>query len=227
MAAAIPLSLRDRAIDECTAPVLRIRRGRCADERTDAQAGGIGMLVLQGFLIRRVGVGGRFCAELLGDGDLLRPWQRDDVQTGLGDRANWRVLEPTRLAVLDARVAGRLARYPELIEALVVRGLDRARELALNMAIVQHPRVDVRLLMLFWHLGTRWGRVGQDGIYLPLRLTHAVLGELVAARRPTVTRALSELAERGLVRLVDEVWLLSGDPPPELLEVRQRHLSDT
>jgi hypothetical protein len=45
-----------------------------------------------------------------------------------------------------------------------------------------------------------------------------VLAELVAARRPTVTSALSDLARRGLVRHVDDVWLLSGDPPAELLK---------
>jgi hypothetical protein len=30
-----------------------------------------------------------------------------------------------------------------------------------------------------------------------------------------VTTALSELARRGLVRAVDDGWLLSGDPPRE------------
>ena len=52
-----------------------------------------------------------------------------------------------------------------------------------------------------------------DGVVVPLRLTHAVLSDLVAARRPTVTSALSELGKRGLLRPVDEGWLLSGDPP--------------
>jgi hypothetical protein len=44
-----------------------------------------------------------------------------------------------------------------------------------------------------------------------------VLADLVAARRPTVTTAVAELARLGQVRLVDDVWLLSGDPPGELL----------
>ena len=86
------------------------------------------------------------------------------------------------------------------------------------MAIVHQPRVDVRLHMLFWQLADRWGRVRSDGISVPLRLTHTVLAELVAARRPTVTSALSELADRGVLRAVDGAWLLSGEPPGELLE---------
>lgn len=58
-----------------------------------------------------------------------------------------------------------------------------------------------------------WGRVRSDGVVIPLRLTHAVLSDLVAARRPTVTSALSDLSRRGEVRSVPEGWLLSGEPP--------------
>jgi len=219
LAAAIPRFDRDRAIDECTAPTLRIGRGWGSERIAMAQAG-IGLLVLQGLLIRRVGVDGRFGAELLGDGDLLRPAQGEAVRTPLLYRTEWRVLQPTRIAVLDGRVTERFARYPGLIDGLVGRAIGRSLAFAVNMAIVQHPRVDVRLLMLFWHLTARWGRSTHDAIYLPLPLTHAVLGELVAARRPTVSRAVSDLAERGLVRAVDDGWLLSGAPPQQLLELR-------
>jgi hypothetical protein len=39
----------------------------------------------------------------------------------------------------------------------------------------------------------------------------------VAARRPTVTTALSELAKHGLVDSLASGWLLTGPPPGELL----------
>ena len=87
--------------------------------------------------------------------------------------------------------------------------------------IVHQARVKLRLLMLFWHLADRWGRVGVEGVILPLSLTHSVLADLVAARRPTVTSALSELARDGLMRPYGEGWLLSGEPPGELLEIQQ------
>ena len=80
LAEAIPLSLRDRAIDECVAPVRSIARGGWRPEPAGAGLvgpGGIGLLVLEGLLIRRVGVDDRFGAELLGEGDLLRPWQSE------------------------------------------------------------------------------------------------------------------------------------------------------
>ena len=180
---------------------------------------GIGLLVLEGLLLRRVGVDGRYGAELLGSGDLLRPWQGEDAQPTLPCTTGWQILGPTRVAVLDRRVARRFARYPDLIGRLVGRALQRSRNLAVNMAIVHQARVDVRLRMLLWHLADRWGRVTPTGIALPLALNHTMLAELVAAHRPTVTTALSELAARGLVARTDDGGLLGGEPPVELLEL--------
>jgi hypothetical protein len=44
-----------------------------------------------------------------------------------------------------------------------------------------------------------------------------VLADLVAARRPTVTTALSDLTRRGLVKTDGETWVLSGEAPGDLL----------
>jgi CRP/FNR family cyclic AMP-dependent transcriptional regulator len=78
-----------------------------------------------------------------------------------------------------------------------------------------HTHVDRRLLTLFWHLAERWGRVGTDGVVVPLALTHRMLGLLVGARRPTVSSALRERDE--LVRGLDGSWLLRGEPPAPAL----------
>ena len=219
LAEAVPREMRERSIEECIAPAVRLRRGRWGGEQADLMRGGIGLLVLNGLLIRRVGVDGRFGAELLGEGDLLRPWQEDAHPT-LPRTTGWRVLQPTRVALLDRRVAHRLGRYPDLMDRLVGRAMQRSRNLSVNMAIVHQARVDVRLHMLLWHLADRWGRVGPDGVIVSLPLTHTVLADLVAARRPTVTSSLSELAKRELVRSIETGWLLLGEPPVELLELR-------
>jgi CRP-like cAMP-binding protein len=87
------------------------------------------------------------------------------------------------------------------------------------MAIIHHARVNIRLLMLLWHLADRWGRVRTEGVVLPLHLTHSVLADLVAARRPTVTSSLTQLARQGLVEPQTLGWLLLGEPPGELLEL--------
>jgi CRP/FNR family cyclic AMP-dependent transcriptional regulator len=105
-------------------------------------------------------------------------------------------------------------RYPEVTATLFDRLSERSMRLATTQAISHLTRVDRRLKALFWHLAQRWGRVSGDGVIVPLALTHRILGQLVGARRPNVSTALSELAERNeLVRRPDGSWLLRGDPP--------------
>jgi CRP-like cAMP-binding protein len=220
LAEAVPPEQRERAAEQCVARTLHLPRGPWADPAGTANGKGIGLLVLEGLLLRRVGIEGRFGAELLGEGDLLRPWQEAAAAT-LTRTTGWRVLAPARLALLDEQVEHRFAAFPELIGGLVGRALQRSRNLSVNMAIVHQARVAVRLHMLLWHLAERWGRVSPDGVILPLGLTHTVLADLVAARRPTVTSALAELGRQGRVRPYGNGWLLAGDPPGELLELQE------
>src|SRR5436853_176761 len=111
----------------------------------------------------------------------------------------WSVLEPTRLALLDRAFALSAARWPEVVGELHGRTAARAFRLSVQMAICQLPRVELRLMLALWHLAERFGRVGPDGVTLPLPLSHRVLGQVVGARRPTVTLALTRLHQAGLV----------------------------
>lgn len=218
LAESVEESRRDRAQAECTARCVNIPTGKWAWD-DDPGANSLGLLVLEGVLIRTVGIEGRFGAELLGEGDVLRPWQEDLEPATLRAASEWRVLAPTRVAMLDEHFARAVGRYPELGCCLVSRAIQRSRHLAVNMAIVHQARVDVRLHMLLWHLASRWGRVRGDGVTVPIRLTHSVLADLVAARRPTVTSALSELARQGAVMPVEDGWLLSGQPPGDFVNI--------
>lgn len=179
---------------------------------------GLGLLVLDGLVLRHVSVAGRSSVELLGGGDLARPWQPDD-DGGLSvpRKAHWRVLRRTELALLDIDFARRIAPYPELHGALVARAMGRARALAVNIAILRQPRVDVRLEMLLWHLADRWGTVRGDGVLLPVKLTHRVLAELLAASRPTVSAAVASLQRSGTIVAHERGWLLTGEPPAPAL----------
>src|SRR5919204_3260935 len=206
-----------RARKDCLAPMVHVPAGTWSqtwDSRRMRKA--LGLLVLDGLIIRRVGVAGRFGAELLGDGDLLRPWEREDAGATLPRAGRWRALRPCRLALLDGDFALQLARYPEITSVLLSRAVRRSRHMAVGMAIVHQPRIDVRLHMLFWELADRWGAVHPDGVHVPFHLTHAVLADLVVAQRQTVTKALSALADRGAVRWTGEYWLLHGKPPTQL-----------
>jgi hypothetical protein len=216
LADAIAPDRREEAIEYCTAREIRMPTGDGVSESSPL-SDGLGILVLGGVLIRRVGIDGRFGAELLGEGDLLRPWQFETESPTLSLQLGWSIVEPVRLVLLDGEFARRcIGRYPELASPLVGRAMQRARNLAVNMAIVHQARVDVRLHMLLWHLAGRWGKVRSEGTVLRMRLTHSNLADLVAARRPTVTSAISELVRGELVRTSGDEWLLLGEPPNEL-----------
>jgi hypothetical protein len=203
-----------RALRAATA---RLGRGGWDPHDRFPAADGFGLLLLSGFVVRRVDRAGRFGAELLGPGDLLRPWQTVGAVATQPFEPVWEVIAPTELALLDAGFARRAAPYPAVAIALVDRAMLRSRHLAMTMAIIQQPRVDRRLHWLLWQLADRWGRAGRQGVTVELPLTHALLGELVAARRPSVTTALSRLAEDGSVERREGVWLLRGTPPPDLV----------
>jgi bacterioferritin len=87
--------------------------------------------------------------------------------------------------------------------------------LATTQAISQLTRVDRRLSALFWHLAERWGRVGGDGVVIPLALTHRILGQLVGRAEADRLHALcpSSRSANELVRRPDGSWLLRGRPP--------------
>jgi len=211
-------SRRGQAVDECTARCVNIPTGRW-QWKDAADPDALGLLVLNGMLIRKVAIDGRSGAELVGEGDVLRPWQEDAEPATLRATSEWRVLAPARVAVLDGQFTRLIGRYPELGCCLMSRAIQRSRHLTVNMAIVHQARVDVRLHMVLWHLAARWGRVRGDGVTVPIRLTHTTLADLVAARRPTVTTALRELSRRGVARTVEDGWLLTGQPPGEFVRI--------
>jgi hypothetical protein len=183
-------------------------------QNADRARDGFGLLMVDGLLIRRVGVEGRYGAELLGPGDLLRPWQRESDDAGtLLLQWTWRVAAPARLAVLDVRWTQRAAAFPQLGAELAGRALARSLRLVVGMAVAQQPRLDVRLWMLFWDLADRWGKVRADGVHVELPLTHEILSHLAGARRPSVSAALTRLATDGRLRREGQRWILSGEPP--------------
>lgn len=172
--------------------------------------GWLGLLVLDGLLVRQTQVNGLRCAELLGPGDVLRPWDESGAGATLTSDALWRVLEPVRLAILDAGFARRASAWPELNAELMHRLLGRSRSLSVLLALTQARRADVRLRTLFWHLADRWGRVTPDGIVLPLNLTHSVIAQLTGLRRPSVSLSLGELERSGeIVRRSRDDWLIA------------------
>lgn len=175
----------------------------------------LGLLVIDGVLTRDVTVAGVGCTELIGAGDLLRPWGQ--YPRSVPVEVGWSVLRPARLAVLDGRFGRAIQRSPLLALRLVERTVRLSQSQAIHLAITCLTGVEVRLHVLFWHLADRWGKVTPSGVVLDLPLTHEVLGRLVRSRRPSVSTALGQLADREvLLRREDGTWLLRGNPPEDL-----------
>jgi hypothetical protein len=173
----------------------------------------LGLLVLNGVLASDVLLEDLVSTELLGGGDLLRPWPLEAPERLLANETRWTVLAECRVAILDQRFALALSRFPEIYGVLLERMDHRARRLATTQAISELTRVDRRLLAMLWHLAERWGRMTAQGVVIPLDVSHRLLGQLVGARRPTVSTALAELARDGEVeRRADGGWLLRGEP---------------
>src|SRR5690349_13736745 len=126
LAEAVPAERRGAALQAARALVVRVAMGSwAAQEDAETTRDGFGFLVLDGLLIRRVGIGERVAAELLGPSDLLRPLDHDGEEATLPFEAAWQVLEPARLAVLDRRWAYRMAPYPEIGVCMTARAMQR------------------------------------------------------------------------------------------------------
>jgi hypothetical protein len=211
LAELIPRERRSQARQATAAATISVPAGNWRHPRdADRARGGYGLLLLDGLIIRRGGIDGRYGAELLGPGDLLRPWQRDGM---LSVDWTFRAVTGARLAVLDPRWAARAAPWPQLGAELAGRALARAVRTVTAMAIAQQPRLEDRLWMLFWELADRYGRVCADGVRLEAPLTHEALSHLAGARRPSVSAALTRLSQSGRLRRDGHLWVLSGEPP--------------
>jgi hypothetical protein len=222
LAAAVPQETLEAAGGYAFAPSRWLEQGEWRPgEEPGGTEGWLGLLVLEGFVVRHVQVIGRPPCELLGPGDLLHPWEPDHTEP-FPAGARWEVLERTHLAVLDRRFAAVAGRWPEVVAALFARAIARSRSLVLNLAIGQLVGIDIRLLVLLWHVLERWGEQvpGEPGV-VPVHLTHQLLASLISAQRPTVTSALAGLGERGLVsRRPDGLLVLHGQPPTEFRRLR-------
>jgi CRP/FNR family transcriptional regulator, cyclic AMP receptor protein len=210
LAEELDIRMRFSARQRATARVLEAETGECdLTVSLVAVKDGPGLLVLDGLLAAETRVADRTVSELVGSGDLLQP--ASIVADEMIERvASWRALSPIRLAVLDADFAERVRPWPQITQALLRRAERRADELGLLRAITSQPRLEVRLVLLLWHLAARWGRVEPAGIRLSMPLTHRALGQLVSAERPSITHALGRLAGAGLVTGTAGDWHLHG-----------------
>jgi CRP/FNR family cyclic AMP-dependent transcriptional regulator len=206
----VELRMRLSARQHATARLLDAEAGECDLSCWFASVGqGPGLLIVDGLLAVDTRVADRTITELLGAGDLLQP--PGGHQDELVDRETvWRALHPSRLALLDTDFVERVRSWPQILNALFRRAERRSDDLDVIRAISCQPRLEVRLVLLLWHLAARWGRVEPAGLRLTMPLTHRVLGQLVAAERPSISHALRRLSQAGIVTGAAGDWHLHG-----------------
>lgn len=211
-------------------PVVLVPRGRWRPRHPGLSARDhLGFLVLDGLLAREESLAGSTSTELVGPGDVVQPWTLELEGLLVPSTVAWTAVQSTRLAVLGPSFVAAIAPWPVIRSALFERAMQRCSRVSTHHAISQLSLVDARLLMLFWHLAERWGRVTHEGVLMPLRLSHQALGELVGAKRPTVSLALGRLTAQDLIaRRPDRAWVLreSAEAGLERLVAMQRsHLT--
>lgn len=192
-----------RARQSVVAPSIILSAGPWVPADVAAQGDdAFGLLLVDGLITREVRIGGRRAAQLLGPGDVLELMAPADGL--LPTTVEWRAEHSAILAALDQRFLTATRRWPTLGLALHQRLAAQTTRLSVHAAIAQLGRVELRVLALLWHLAERFGVVTPAGVVVPFALTHAALGRLTGAQRPTVTLALTQLGASGDVSRRDD-----------------------
>lgn len=208
LAAGLPRDQLDFARRVLAAPQVQLASGPWVPRERDLPEALLGFLVVEGLLRQDTVLAGNRAAQLHGPGDVADPFA--PAADGAPVQRSWTAVGPTRLAALDTRFLAATCRWPTIGLALHRKMAAQAARLTVHAAATQLGRVELRLLAVLWELADRWGVVTPDGVSVRLRLTHQALGDLVGARRPTVTLALRELADQGHVsRDEDGCFLLA------------------
>lgn len=120
-------------------------------------------------------------------------------------------MEDCEFMIISPEVFHRISKvHPELIEALVHNVSERLRALSERASVLKYTDVYGRICKLISHLLARKS--------LPNRcitLTHEEIGNLIGATRANVTRALSEMQKKKLIRVERNKIFILQDFPKE------------
>jgi hypothetical protein len=201
LARGIERRVLDDAREKLSVEVRRVEPGPWeGSTRTPPSPLFIGYLILEGAFTRQVEVSGRPSIELLGPGDLVRPWVVPRALDAMGVTDEWALISTGHLAMIDEEFHQAAQGFPSILTLLMDRVVARSRWLGFHVALCQLPRIDHRLLLIFRYVAERWGVEEARGVKIPIRLSHRNLAAMIGARRPKVSSALTTLAESGVVQ---------------------------
>jgi CRP/FNR family cyclic AMP-dependent transcriptional regulator len=224
--AAVPADDRRLAERVLVVPYREFEAGSWSPEALlDDSARPLAALLLRGVVTHELMLAGRRSANVLGPGDLFRPWRSAD--TAVPCASSWSTGGGAAMAVLDGRFLTAARRWPGLSAVVYERLAEQLETAEVRAAVTALPRVEERVLALFWLLADRWGVVRPEGVVVELALTHALIGHLVGSQRPTVSLALQALAEGGLLQRADtDAWILGHDSRTALAVTPDRRFDD-
>jgi CRP/FNR family transcriptional regulator, cyclic AMP receptor protein len=198
------------------AQIVSVPEGHWAwEQMLPAPPGVVGFVICSGIFARRARLYDASSVELLGAGDVIMPWASEhDSAIDFDASVDWHVLSRGRLALIDNTLLIKSAPWPEISKALLTRAITHARWLAGLHAAAGHTRVEDRLWLVLWQIAERWGKTTPEGVTLSVPgLTHEMIASLVAASRPSVTKAFGDLRDRGLLeRRPRGLLVLHGTP---------------
>ena len=223
------LTVDERAqLDHVSVPVVAMSaQASLAVEELLERRAAFAAIVVDGLVLHHLASGGSPGLRILGPGDtIMAPLGTGPAFLG---SSHYEAQASARVCLLGDEFLVAAHRAPHLVVGLQAAAAEQIERLSMQLVICQLPRVADRVLAMLWLLAESFGRVTPAGTRLPLSFTHEVLGALVGARRPTVTLALGELADRGALVHQDLGWLLLQRPalgapakdglePPRLLD---------
>jgi CRP-like cAMP-binding protein len=200
-----------RRLEQVSVPVVAMSsQGSLAVEELLERRAAFAAIVVEGLVLHHLATGGNPGLRILGPGDtIMTPLAPGPTFLG---SSRYVAQSSARLALLGDEFLIAAHGAPHVLVGLQAAAAEQMERLSLQLVICQLPRVADRVLAMLWLLAESFGRVTPAGTRLPLSLTHEVLGALVGARRPTVTLALGELADRGALVHQDLGWLLLQRP---------------
>jgi CRP/FNR family transcriptional regulator, cyclic AMP receptor protein len=219
LCAAVPEPERPLAERAVLVPCYELGPGSWRVESLTADGDVLSAVVVRGLGTREITIAGRRSAELLGPGDVFQPWSSANAAVPITSR--WASGSVALVALLDGRFVAAARRWPQLFAVVHERLAEQLERATLRAAIMALPRVEQRILGIFWQLAERWGTVRSEGVVVELAITHELIGQLIGAQRPTVSLALQALAGEGLLQRTSRgAWILRHDSPEALPDVR-------
>lgn len=200
LARGIDREVLDEARESLIAEVLKVEAGPWEDAHKIPDSPlFLGYLILEGAFTREIAVTGRPSLELLGPGDLVRPWVIPRALDVMHVADDWSLISTGHMAVIGEEFHRQAQAYPSILTVLMDRVVARSRWLGFHLALCQLSRIDHRLLLTFRYVAERWGTNAARGVDIPIHLSHRNLAALIGARRPKVSSALTTLSEEGLI----------------------------